>query len=88
MYDTNIVHIISNVAENVQWTSTNNKFYSKTDKKTVDMQFHHLNVIHMYNFGMISVDVADQLCIQNRPDCVGGKYFFGDLGELRQLHTS
>ena len=49
---TKLVNMISTVADNVKWTPTKNKFYSKTDKKTVDMKFHRLNVIHMYNFGM------------------------------------
>ena len=52
IYDTKLVHIIPSVSINVKWTPTKNKFYSKTDKKTVDMKFHRLNVIHMYNFGM------------------------------------
>ena len=52
IYYTKLVHIISTVAGNVNWTPTKNKFYSKIDKKTVDMRFHRLNVIHMYNFGM------------------------------------
>ena len=32
------------------------------------MTFHRLNVIRMYNFGMGSVDVADQLHMQYIPD--------------------
>ena len=52
IYYTKLVHIISTVAGNVKWTPTKNKFYSKIDKKTVDMKFYRLNVIHMYNFGM------------------------------------
>ena len=32
------------------------------------MTFNCLNIIHMYNFGMRSVDVADQLRMQYRPD--------------------
>ena len=52
IYDTKLVHIIPSVSINVKWTPTKNKFYSKTDKKIVDMKFHRLNVIHMYNFGM------------------------------------
>ena len=35
--------------------------------KTVDMKFHCLNVINMYNFGMGLVDVADKLRMQYRP---------------------
>ena len=46
MYDTNPVHIISTVSDNVNWTPTNNKVYSKIEKKTVDMTFHRLNDIH------------------------------------------
>ena len=32
------------------------------------MAFNRLNVIYMYNFGMGSADVADQLCIKYIPD--------------------
>ena len=62
LYDTNPVHIISTMADNVKWNTIKKKVYSKIEKKTVDMTFHRINVIHMYNFGMGSVDVADQLC--------------------------
>ena len=62
------MQIISNVADNVKWTPTKKKIYSKIEKKTVDMKFHRLNVIHMCNFGMESVDVADQLRMEYRPD--------------------
>ena len=43
---------------------TQKQFYSKIEKNTVDMTFNRLNVIHMYNFGMGSVNVADQICMQ------------------------
>ena len=46
LYDTNTVYIISTVSDNVNWTPTNNKVYSKIEKKTVDMTFHRLNDIH------------------------------------------
>ena len=53
------MHMISIVADNVKCTYIKKKFYSIIYKKNVDMTFHHLKVIHMYNFGMGSVDVAD-----------------------------
>ena len=59
---------ISTVAENFKWTPIKKKVHSKIDKKTVDMTFHRLNVIHMYNFVMVSVKVADQICMQYRQD--------------------
>ena len=68
IYDTKSVHIISSVAENVKWTPIKKKIYSKIEKKTVDMTFHCLNVIHMYNLGMGSVEVVDQLHMQYIPD--------------------
>ena len=67
VYDTKLVHMISTLYRNVKWTPTKNKFYIKTEKKTVEMRFHPLNIIHMYNFGMGSVDVLYQICIQYRP---------------------
>ena len=68
LFDTNPVHIISSVDENFKWTPINKKVYSKIEKKTLDMKFHCLNVIHMYNFGMGSVNVADKICMQYIPD--------------------
>ena len=47
--------------DNVKWTPIKKKFYSKIEKKTVDVTFHCLNDIHMYNFGMGLVDVTDKL---------------------------
>ena len=64
LYDTKTVHIISTVVENFKWTPIKKKFYSKIEKKTVDITFHSLNVIHIYNFGMESVNVVDQLRMQ------------------------
>ena len=60
LYDTKSVQIIWTVADNFKWNPISNKFYSKIENKTVDMKFHRLNVIHMYNVGMVSVDVADK----------------------------
>ena len=68
IYDTNTVYIISTVAENTRWTPIKNKFYSKTERKTVEMKFRSINVIHMYNFGMRLVDVAGQSHMKGRPD--------------------
>ena len=68
LYDTNPVHIISTVDDNFKCTPTKNKFYIKTDKKIVDMKFHRLNVIHMYNFGMWLLNIADQLRMIYRLD--------------------
>ena len=67
LYDTKPVHIISTVADNIKWNPINKKFYIKIEKKSVDMTFHCLNVIHMYNLWMGSVDVTDQLHMQYRP---------------------
>ena len=56
--------------------------------KTVDMKIHHLNVIHMYNFGMGSVGVAEKFTcnIYQIIGCVigsgGGPYLFGYLKDL------
>ena len=68
IYGTNTLHGISTVANNIKWTCTKQKVYSKVEKNIVDVIFHRLNFIHMYNFGMVSVDVTDQLCLQYIPD--------------------
>ena len=52
LYDTNPVQIISTVADNSKCNPIKKKVYSKIEKKTVDIKFHRLNVIHDYNFGM------------------------------------
>ena len=49
LYNIKPVHIISFVTDNVKCVPINNKVYSKIEKKTVDMIFHHINVIHMYS---------------------------------------
>ena len=67
IYGTNTVHILSTMAGNVMWNPINKKVYSIIEKNTVDMTFHRLNIIYMYNFGMGSVDVADQPRMQYRP---------------------
>ena len=66
LYVTDTVQIISTVADNVKWNPIKNKFYSNIEMKTANMSFHHLNVIHMYNFGMGSVNVSDQFCMKYR----------------------
>ena len=67
IYDTKPVHIISTASDNFKWTPIKKKLYSKIYNNTVDMTFHYLGVIHMYNFGMGSVNVADQRCMQYIP---------------------
>ena len=94
LYDTKPVHIISNVADNVKWTPIKKKVYSEIEKNTVDIIFHRLNIIHMYNFGMRSVDVADQLRMQYRPNrCMRSRkwwssIFIWGLGGAVKMHTS
>ena len=46
LYDTNPVQIISTVADNSKCNPIKKKVYSKIEKKTVDIKFHRLNVIH------------------------------------------
>ena len=46
LYETKPVHIILTVADNVKWNPIKKKVYSKIEKKTVDIKFHRLNVIH------------------------------------------
>ena len=45
--DTNPVHIISTVVEIFKWTPIKKKFYSKIEKKTVNITFHSFNAMHM-----------------------------------------
>ena len=68
VYDTKPVHMLSTVASIVEWVSVDRKVFRKETKKMTDIKFHRLNLIHMYNYGMGNVDIADQLHLQYRPD--------------------
>ena len=68
VYDTKPVHVLSTVANHVNWRKVNKKIFSLQTQKLQDVSFHRLNLLHMYNFGMGNVDIADQLRLQYRPD--------------------
>ena len=68
MYDTKPVHILSTVAESVEWMVKQKKVWSATEKKKSLMKFLRLNVIEDYNMNMNSTDIADQLRVVYRPD--------------------
>ena len=47
IYEKNLVCIISTVSDNFKWNPTKKKFYSKIEKKTVNITFHSFNAMHM-----------------------------------------
>jgi hypothetical protein len=68
VYDTKPVHMLSTVADCVEWIKKERKVWSTSMCATKTIEFLRLNVIEMYNAGMGSVDVADQLRNSYRPD--------------------
>ena len=67
IYDTDPLQIISTVDVNANWNTMKKKVYIKIKKNIWVMKFHRLNAIHMYNFVLGSVDVADQIFVKYRP---------------------
>jgi hypothetical protein len=61
LYDTKPVHLLSTVAETIDWTTKTRKVWSTAHWKEVMMQYLRLNLINDYNNNMNSVDLADQL---------------------------
>ncbi len=67
--DTQPVHFLSTVAETVEWdVMTRERVWSITDRELQTMKFLRLNFIDLYNNFMNSVDIADQLRNNYRPD--------------------
>jgi hypothetical protein len=58
-YDTKPVHVLSTVAESVEWMVKQKKVWSATEKKKCFVKFLHLNIIEDYNMKMNSTDIAD-----------------------------
>jgi hypothetical protein len=67
-YDTKPVHILSTVAESVEWIAKERKVWDANKKKKSLIKFLRLNVIEDYNMNMNSTDIADQLRGVYRPD--------------------
>jgi hypothetical protein len=67
-YDTKPVHLLSTVAELVEWMVKQKLVWSATEKKKSQFKFLRLNVIEEYNMNMNSTDIADQLRGVYRPD--------------------
>jgi hypothetical protein len=61
VYDTKPVHIMSTVAECVEWDEKSRRVWSSELSSHVQMKYLRLNLIDIYNFHMNSVDMADQL---------------------------
>jgi hypothetical protein len=86
VYDTKPVHLLSTVADCVEWTVMRKKVWSQKEKKKDFVQSLRLNMIDDYNHHMNSVDIADQLggvyrpdhCMRNRKWWWAIPYGFGD----------
>jgi hypothetical protein len=61
VYDTKPVHMMSTIAEKVEWIEMTRDVYSQELKCVVPMKYLRLNMIDDYNHRMNSVDLADQL---------------------------
>eukprot|EP00984_Skeletonema_dohrnii_P025939 scaffold15185_cov72-Skeletonema_dohrnii-CCMP3373.AAC.1 len=69
VYDTKPVHILSMVADKVEWgVKERHRVWSITERELKSMKFLRLNVISIYNDFMNSVDMSDQLRNNYRPD--------------------
>jgi hypothetical protein len=68
VYDTKPVHILSTVAECVEWIVKERKVWDTTIQRKAMMKYLHLNVIEDYNRHMNSTDIADQLHGSYQPD--------------------
>jgi hypothetical protein len=68
VYDMKPVHLLSMVAESVEWMAKQRKVYDRMSLKMRMMSFMRLNVIDDYNNNMNNVDIADQLRGHHRPD--------------------
>jgi hypothetical protein len=68
VYDTKPVHILSTAADCVEWVVLEKKVWSARDKHKKKMKHLRLNLINYYNHHMNSVDMADQLRGNYRPD--------------------
>ena len=62
VYDTKPIHIMSTVAEYIEWDEKDQKVWSSELGSRVSMKYLCLNLIGDYNIHMNSVDLADQLC--------------------------
>ena len=68
VYDTKPVHMISMTEESIWWVLKKRKVWSAIHQQIKEVGFLRLNLIDQYNSNMNSVDVADQLRNQYRPD--------------------
>ena len=66
LYIKNVVYLLLNACENIQWTKKEQKLWNNEKGKKVDAPFYRLNLIEKYNMGMGNVDQADQLRLQYR----------------------
>jgi len=60
-YDTKSVHILSTVAESVEWITKERKVCDANKNKKSLIKFLRLNFIEDYNMNMNSTNIADQL---------------------------
>ncbi len=68
VYDTKPVHMLSMVEENLSWVVKKRRVWSAVHKQIKEVGFLCLNFIDNYNANMNSVDIANQLRNQYRPD--------------------
>ena len=68
VYDSKPVHYLSMISEEVKWVVKERDVFNKATRRMEPLQFLRLNQIDTYNYGMGSVDVADQLRVFYRLD--------------------
>ena len=61
VYDTKPVHLLSTVAELIEWKVKEKQVWNQQENKKKKLRFLRLNLIDKYNHHMNSTDIADQL---------------------------
>ena len=68
LYDTKPVYFLLTCAEEVFWVLKTQNVFDKSTKEKVTIEFLRLNFVEDYNYGIVGVDIADQLRLQYRVD--------------------
>ena len=67
-YDSKDVYFMSTSCTTMKWIEKERKIYDKEQQKMVSMNFHRHEIANDYNYGMNSVNRAEQICGSYRFD--------------------
>ena len=60
-YDQKPIHFLSTICEKIKWVECEKKVYCVETEQVETLKFLRLSINNEYNYGMGSVDIADQL---------------------------